>query len=221
MGKKSKPLSPPPEPPEPEGGKSWSDSMDALLADITEKFPKVKRLDGRLVDEPALVTRPSEITKLANYLRENEHISFNMCRTVTGIDKIDRYEVVYNLARIPVSGTDSAAGYERIGIVVAIEDRSNPSTPSLFKTWKSVDFQEREIFDLLGIRFSGHPDLRRFLLEDEFKGHPLRKDYPLHGRWEDVQAVDAYLDEEQVKILREEAGLEFDPLKDVPPNYKR
>jgi len=221
MGKKVKPPSPPPEPSEPEGGKTWSDSINALLDDVGVKFPGVERRDGRLADEPALLTNPSTVKKLTEYLVKNDHVSFNMCRSVTGLDKVDRFEVVYNFGRIPLPGQAPDECYERIGVVVVIEDRSKPRMPSLYKLWRSVEYQEREVFDLVGINFSGHPDLRRILLDEEFKGHPLQKDYPLHGKWEDMQALNAYLDEEQIKTLKEEAGLEFDSEKDVPPNFKR
>jgi NADH-quinone oxidoreductase subunit C len=221
MGKKDKPPAPPPEPAEPEGGKSWSPELDALLEEVARRFPGATRRDGRMADEPALVVDPSGIIELASFLKDNDVLPFNACRSVTGLDKVDRFEVVYNLARIPMPGEGPAEGFERLAIAVVISDRTDPVTRSLVGLWPGVDFQEREAYDLLGIRFEGHPDLRRILLMDEFVGHPLRKDYPLKGRWEDMKAVDAYLDENQVRALKEEAGEEFDPLKDVPPSFRR
>ncbi len=221
MGKKAKPPAPPKEPPEPEGGVSWSTSINSLLDEIAVRFPDVRRLDGRMVDEPALIVEPSKVVELALYLKKNDIISFNCCRSVTGLDKVDRFEVVYNLAVIPMPGQEPDRGFERIALVVEIGNRSNPRTFSLIDLWPSVDFQEREVFDLVGIHFDGHPDLRRILLDESFKGHPLRKDYPLIGRLSDMKAIDAYLDEGQIRTMKEDAGEDFDPIEDVPPSFKR
>jgi len=219
MGKKGKEPTPPPEPAEPEGGRKWSDDIEALIAEVMNRFGDVERRDGRMADEPALIAGPSNVHDVASFLKTNEILPLNFCRAVTGIDKVDRFEVVYNLAHL--SMPDTAGEFERVALVVAISDREDPSTPTLMDLWPGVDFQEREVFDLVGIKFDNHPDLRRILLDEEFIGHPLRKDYPLMGRWEDMQAIEAYLDEKQIRAMKEEAGLEFDPEKDVPPSYKR
>jgi NADH-quinone oxidoreductase subunit C len=72
---------------------------------------------------------------------------------------------------------------ERVVVRVGVED-PDPSLPSAVPLWPGADWMEREIFDLFGIRFSGHPDLRRILMPEEFTAYPLRKDYPLRGRGE-------------------------------------
>jgi len=221
MGKKAKPLEPPKEPAEPEGGKKWSDPVENLLASIKDKFPNVEHRDGRMADEPALLVKPADIFELACHLRNNDILPMNFCSAVTGIDKINRFEVVYNLFHIGTDRSDPTLEVERLAVCVVIEDRENPSTHSLISLWKSVDFQEREIYDLVGVDFKGHPDQRRILLDEDFKGHPLRKDYPLVGKWEDMQALGAVLDENQIKTMKEAAGLTFDPDKDIPPNFKR
>ncbi len=222
MGKKKpKPPVPPKEAVEPEESRSWGDQMDSLLATVSEKFPSVKRLDARMIGEPALLSEPMEIKDLAIFLRDNDVLPFNLCRCVTGLDKVDRFEVVYNLAHVPSSGIPGDGGFKTIALVSVITDRENPSTQSLVEVWPTVDFQEREAYDLVGMGFDGHPDLRRILLDEEFKGFPLQKDYPLEGKWEDMQAMDAYLDEHQIQVMKEAAGLDFDPEKDVPPNFKR
>jgi len=222
MGKKkAKPPVPPKEPAEPDGGKSWSDSLNELLKTVGEKFPNVTRLDGRMADEPALLVEPDGVIELASFLRKNDIIEMNYCRCVTGIDKVDRFEVVYNLASLFPDPEALSEGFDRIALVVVINDRENPVTKSLIELWSTVDFQEREAYDLVGINFDGHPDLRRVLLDEKFIGHPLRKDYPLEGKLEDMQAMDAYLDEDQIRMMKEAAGEEFDPIKDVPPSFKR
>jgi NADH-quinone oxidoreductase subunit C len=221
MGKKAKPIEPPKESAEPESGKKWSDAVESLLASVKEKFSNVERRDGRMVDESVLLVMPGEIFELATYLKNNDILPMNFCSAVTGIDKINRFEAVYNLFHLGSDYHDPTLGVERVAVCVVIEDRENPSTRSLTSLWKSVDFQEREIYDLIGVDFKGHPDQRRILLDDDFIGHPLRKDYPLVGKWEDMQALDAVLDENQIKTMKEAAGLTFDPDKDIPPNFKR
>ncbi len=221
MGKKTKPPAPPPEPPEPEGGKQWSDVMNSILDAVGRKFPDVQRRDVRMVNEPALLVDPSNVVDLAGFLKDNDIYSFNYCRSVTGLDKVDRFEVVYNLTRMPLPEEERGFTAETIAVVVVIGNREKPETQTLLDLWPSVDLQEREVYDLVGIVFSGHPDLRRVLLDEDFEGFPLRKDYPLIGKLADMEAIGAYLDEHQIKTMKEAEGLEFDPVKDVPPNYKR
>ena len=220
MGKKPKSPVPPPEPVEPESGKTWSATLDLLLGEVSRRFPDVIRKDARLHGEPALVVLPRRVLELTTFLKDNDICRFNYCRSVSGVDKIDRFEVVYNLARLPKPGDDPSMRLEMIAVVVSVTNRDDPRTASLVSVWPGVDFQEREIYDMFGILFDGHPDLRRILLDEAFKGYPLRKDYPLIGRWEDMVALDAYLDENQVRTLKGEAGLDFKP-DDVPPSYKR
>ena len=86
-----------------------------------------------------------------------------------------RFEVHYVLLNLDTS--------ERIIIKVGVDD-PEPSLPSAVSIWGGADWMEREIFDMYGIKFDGHPDLRRILMPDEFAAHPLRKDYPLRGRGE-------------------------------------
>jgi NADH-quinone oxidoreductase subunit C len=90
-------------------------------------------------------------------------------------DATDRFRVVYLLLD-PESG-------RRLEVRTAVND-PNPQLPSVFSLWRSADWLEREVFDMFGIAFPGHPDLRRLLLPPEFVSHPLRKDYPLAGRGE-------------------------------------
>jgi NADH-quinone oxidoreductase subunit C len=220
MGKQAKPPTPPPEPPEPEGGKSWGDPLDALLGEVVRRFPAVSRRDGYVIGEPALLVYPEHAKELAAFLKDNEICGFNFCRCVTGTDKVDRFEVVYNLARVPSPGEEPDEGFTTLAMIVVIKDRHMPLTPSLVSIWPGVGFQEREVLDLVGVAFEGHPDPRRILLDESFLGHPLRKDYPLHGRLDDMRAINAYLDEHQMKVMKEDAGEEFKP-DDVPPSYKR
>ncbi|WP_020472634.1 NADH-quinone oxidoreductase subunit C [Zavarzinella formosa] len=106
---------------------------------------------------------------------------FDLLLDVTGIDYLhypkaaDRYGVVYSLVN-----TESG---ERAYIKVRLND-PDPAVPSVYSIWKGCDWMERETYDMFGIVFEGHPDLRRILMPEEFTSFPLRKDYPLRGRGE-------------------------------------
>ena len=114
-------------------------------------------------------------------LRGLKELGFNQLAELTAVDYLeyegatDRFAVVYCLLNT-VTG-------ERL-IVKSFVNDPEPSLPSVCGLWKGADWLEREVFDMFGIRFSGHPDLRRILMPEEFTAFPLRKDYPLKGRGE-------------------------------------
>jgi NADH-quinone oxidoreductase subunit C len=87
----------------------------------------------------------------------------------------DRFGVMYCLTNVTTG--------ERLVVKTFVND-PDPSLPSVYSLWKGADWMEREVYDMFGIRFAGHPDLRRILMPDEFSAYPLRKDYPLKGRGE-------------------------------------
>lgn len=142
---------------------------DELLDELKEKFPgaiietRVQR-KRRLV---AVVDKES-LVEVCEYLRDS--LDFDHLSSVSGVDYEDRYEVVYHLW--------SYSKKKLITLRVKLSKRA-PSLQSVTSIWKSADWHEREAYDLFGIRFKGHPNLTRILLDDDFKGHPFRKDYPL------------------------------------------
>jgi NADH-quinone oxidoreductase subunit C len=119
-------------------------------------------------------------------LRDDAELDFNFLMDVTAVDylgRAPRFELVYHLASVetqPRAGEPSALR-ARLRVKTRV-----PETPceadSVVALWSSANWMEREVWDLYGIRFREHPDLRRILLYDEFKGHPLRKDYPKERR---------------------------------------
>jgi NADH-quinone oxidoreductase subunit C len=121
---------------------------------------------------------------VARYLKEQ--LQFDFCSCVTGVDylpKADKpgyIEVVYHLY--------SVATKQGLVVLKVRVPRELPEciVPSLTPVWRGCEYQEREAFDLYGVRFEGHPDLRRILMWDEFVGHPMRKDYvpPTDNEWE-------------------------------------
>ena len=117
----------------------------------------------------SLSVNPSKLHELAKQLKEDTDTSFDYMFCQTGIDWEENLEVVYHLR--------STSQNHEIVVRTQIADRENPTVDSVYDLWKTADFHEREIFDLLGIRFNNHPDLRRIFLDDNWEGFPLRKDY--------------------------------------------
>ena len=114
--------------------------------------------------------RPDGLLDVMAGLRERPATAFEMLVAVTGVDYIGHFEVVYHL----VSLTHNRSGVIKVRCG---EGRTDPVVPSVTGVWQGADFQEREVYDLMGIRFDGHPNLKRLFLWDTFEGHPQRKDY--------------------------------------------
>jgi NADH-quinone oxidoreductase subunit C len=112
-----------------------------------------------------LKLQPSALHQVCVLLTEN---GFDYLADITTIDWNDRIEVVYQFTNLTSN--------EKIALRVDL-DRQRPEVDSLIDIWKGADFQEREAFDLMGVVFKGHPDLRRILLPEDWEGYPLRKDY--------------------------------------------
>lgn len=110
-------------------------------------------------------------------LKIDSELKFDMLLSVTAVDWMDqqeqRFELVYHLL--------SLSNLYRIRIKSFLEGES-PEVPSVCDLWSGANFMEREVWDMYGVSFKGHPDLRRILMYDEFVGHPLRKDYPLQAK---------------------------------------
>jgi NADH/F420H2 dehydrogenase subunit C len=116
-----------------------------------------------------LSVNPTHLHQLAKQLKEDTSTSFDYMFCQTGIDWLENMEIVYHLR-------STSHGHEVV-VRTQITDRENPTVDSVYDLWKTADFHEREIFDLLGVRFNNHPDLRRIFLDDDWEGYPLRKDY--------------------------------------------
>ncbi len=126
--------------------------------------------------------KPARIRDVARFLKTTPGIELDFCVDLTGVDQPKRnvIEVVYHLFSYN----------HRHGIVLKVElDRANPLVPSVEGVWKSANWMEREVYDLLGVGFTGHPDLRRVLLPDDWQGHPLRKDWTEYGGYHGVDNV--------------------------------
>ena len=147
----------------------------AVIGALLERFPDAVK-DAYLGvggDDCAFVSK-EKILEVCRFLREEER--FDLAPYLTAVDYLGeepRFEVVYNLVSIPRSA--------RIRLRVQVPE-DDCVVPSVTSVWRGADWFERYCFDMYGIRFTGHPDLRRLFMYDEFVGHPLRKDYPLRGR---------------------------------------
>jgi NADH-quinone oxidoreductase subunit C len=130
-------------------------------------------------DNRRLIVSPDRLYPVLECLKET--CGFDMLADLTAVDYLnypdarDRFGVVYVLLKITTG--------ERV-IVKTYLNEPELTIPSAFPLWKGADWMEREVFDMYGIVFEGHPDLRRILMPEEFTAFPLRKDYPLRGRGE-------------------------------------
>jgi len=151
---------------------STDETLQATFPDGGLTFSQFR--DNRRVVVPAAKLQP-----ILSLLKTD--LGFDMLAEITAVDYLeyegatDRFGVVY-----VVLNTQTG---ERLIVKTFVND-PNPTLPSMFSLWKSADWLEREVYDMFGISFAGHPDLRRILTPDEFTAHPLRKDYPLKGRGE-------------------------------------
>lgn len=143
--------------------------------ELKQNFPdKIKETSEPLGDVTIVVERDSLI-EIVTFLK-NEPYEYNMLLDLTCVDYIGqepRFEMVYHLFSIPKN--------RRLRIKTRLSEK-DLSVDSLTSLWKNANWLEREVFDMFGVRFKGHPDLRRIFMYDGFEGHPLRKDYPLRKR---------------------------------------
>lgn len=159
------------------------DPVEQATAALKEKFPELS--DDSRQNFTGIMVPPEKLLEVAETLKDE--LGFEYLSSVTGVDLIDdgKMEVVYHTYNLDAGGG---------AVVLKTQvDRDQPDVPSLTPMWPGADFQEREAFDLLGINFPGHPDLRRILMWDGFEGHPLRKDWreafyeqenkPFKSRW--------------------------------------
>ncbi len=124
---------------------------------------------------PALYVDKDNIIDVCRILKEDESLKFNSLVDAVSVDwfrKKNRFEMIYNLVSIDNN--------ERLFIKIKLESR-NPEMQSLTAVWRSADWYEREAFDMMGINFINHPDLRRMYMPEDYEYHPLRKDFPLMG----------------------------------------
>jgi NADH-quinone oxidoreductase subunit C len=136
-----------------------------VAKEITEKFP------GAVVaaDKAAVVVTAESLYQVAEFLKNKPAFDFNYLTNLSAVDYVDYFEVVYHLVSLKHNHS--------LVLKTRCHDRDKPVVPSVVNLWRSADFQERETYDLMGISFDGHPNLKHLLLWEGFVGHPLRRDY--------------------------------------------
>ncbi len=139
-------------------GEELSERVGAAVSDSV-----VASVDGVLFVEPA------KIADVAGFLKSDSRLDFNFLNSISAVDYINHFEVVYHLT--------SMNKHHTAIVKTRLDGRDELILPSVYHLWRGADFQEREIWDLMGISFAGHPNLKRIMLWEGFDGHPLRKDY--------------------------------------------
>ncbi len=131
--------------------------------------------------------KPESISDVCEGLKSRSQFKFDLLSRLTAVDFIDHFEVVYHLRSLPMNS--SAVLKARVGL-----GRTEASISSVVPIWRGADYQEREVWDLMGIRFEGHPNHKRIMLWEGFPGHPLRKDYVTYDQSIASAAPDDSLD---------------------------
>ena len=140
-------------------------SGEEITAKLEKKFP------GSIIEssQNSLVVKSESWLEVATFLKTTPGLDFDYLTSITAVDYYDYFEVVYQLTSIKHNHS--------LVVKTRCYGRDNPTVPSVVSLWRGADFQEREIYDLMGISFHGHPNLKRIFLWEGFQGHPLRKDY--------------------------------------------
>jgi NADH-quinone oxidoreductase subunit C len=128
-------------------------------------------LPGSIIESSGntIVVKQEFLFKVASFLNTAPEFDFNYLNFITAVDYQTYFEVIYNFVSLQHN--------QCLVVKTRLTDRQKPLLPSVVALWKGADFQEREIFDLFGISFTGHPNLKRIFLWDGFQGYPLRKDF--------------------------------------------
>ena len=147
--------------------------MDSEVLDrLNREFPDSIPESGEFRGELTVVVKREDIVTICRFLRDDPELSFNFLSDLTAVDRSGReprFDVIYHLYSLDKN--------HRVRLKVRAGE--NETVPSVTSVWSNANWFEREVFDLFGIGFDGHPDLRRILMPDDWVGHPLRKDFPL------------------------------------------
>ncbi len=149
--------------------RSWSGEK---LAEAIEAFAPGVTTDSNASD---VWVQPDRIKEVCEGLRSRPEFKFDLLSGVTAVDYVDHFEMVYHLTSLPKNA--KAVLKAKCGW-----GREDPVVPSVTPVWRGAELQEREVWDLMGISFEGHPNLKRIALWEGFPGHPLRKDFATYAQ---------------------------------------
>lgn len=142
---------------------------EKLKQEYSESLSEVYTFRGEL----NIILKPQDILEICRFLKTDPDLKFNFLSCITAVDYLNsrpkRFEMVYILFSIPNN--------QRIIIKTQVDE--NEDIPTLTSIWSTANWQEREVYDMFGIKFSGHPNLKRILMDDDWIGYPQRKDFPL------------------------------------------
>lgn len=177
--------------------------MSDIKEKILEIYPAAQFSEG----ETLLVTLADEKDwyPFAKALKETPGLEFDVLTAVVGMDWVESLGVIYYL-------TSTSRNWKVISVKVSVTDRENPMIHSVSDLWKVANFQEREVYDFYGIKFINHPDMRRFFLRNDWKGHPLRKDYDANPELNPIPKEEEKNEDETVSYVEDENG----NVKEVP-----
>jgi NADH-quinone oxidoreductase subunit C len=155
--------------------------FDELFLLVKQFCENAEPLADESSSPKAIKLSDKDLMKVCENLHRNEKTYFDMLSCVTALDngpEVKTMEVIYNLYSIPYG--------HQLMLKITLP-RENPEIPSLTSIWKTADWHEREAFDMFGIVFTGHPDLRRILMPADWQGNPLRKDYKQQDYYRDIK----------------------------------
>jgi NADH-quinone oxidoreductase subunit C len=151
------------------------DLKELIPQKLKENFPDVNFEISDYKDELTIKLNKKRIVDVCKFIKEDPDLQFNYCSDVTAVDwakRKNRFTVVYNIFSLNLSS--------RLRLKADV-DESDCSIDTVSSVWGSANWHERETYDMYGIKFNNHPDLRRMYMPEEFEHHPLRKDFPLMG----------------------------------------
>lgn len=137
--------------------------------EVAKKITEVVPGSVAAADKMAVVVGSKSLYQVAEFLKNTSGLDFDYLNDLTAVDYLDYFEVVYHLTSLKHNHS--------LVLKTRCYEREKPIVPSVVSLWRAADFQEREVYDLMGITFEGHPNLKRLLLWEGFAGHPLRRDY--------------------------------------------
>jgi NADH-quinone oxidoreductase subunit C len=153
--------------------------LELIAQELGDAFPDSILGTYHEHGQACLIARPDSIVEILRWLRDTDGQEYTFLASVHGVDYLPaapRFGVIYELLNM--------ARVERLRVRAAVEDPGDgelPEVPSCVELFPTAEFQEREIYDFFGIRFPGHPDLRRILMPEDYHGFPQRRDFPLGG----------------------------------------
>lgn len=168
-------------------GETWKRQVDEVRNKFAAVLEEVRMPSEYCTDVPILYVKKEAIVEVLVFLKESVGFEYNFLADITATDEEThpRFEVVYNLF----------STQHRWRIRVKVRVGESEEVPTAVSVWKGANWAEREIYDMFGVKFQGHPNLRRILMDQRWVGHPLRKDYPLKGYqiFTDAEVVDPAL----------------------------